>query len=268
MKVPRPNVMPPPGPESPPQDACDLSVVIPAYNEEARLPATLRRILAYLDGRALRYEVLVVDDGSRDRTADVARELLAPLGGRGRVLRQDRNRGKGAAVRRGMLAAHGARVLFSDADLSTPIEEIEKLERAVAAGAKVAIGSRAVDRRTVEAHQPLAREIIGRLFNLLVQVFAVRGIRDTQCGFKLFTRDVVEPIFGRSRIDRFGFDVEAVTLARRLDASIAEVPVRWANDADTRVSLVQGAKAFLDPLRVRLGIIRGLYDRPPRAPES
>jgi dolichyl-phosphate beta-glucosyltransferase len=160
-----------------------------------------------------------------------------------------------------MLAARGDLVLFTDADLSTPIEEIEKLERAVAAGAGIAIGSRAVDRRMVERRQPWARDMMGRLFNLVVRLCAVRGIKDTQCGFKLFTREAARMIFERTRIDGFGFDVEVLALAQWLGVPIAEVPVRWINNTDTRVRLAQGAKAFLDPLRVRLGILRGVYDR-------
>jgi len=240
-----------------------VSIVVPAYNEAARLPSSLGPICEYLERRCgQRCEVIVVDDGSTDRTVEVAERGLVALGSRGRVLRHFTNRGKGAAVRTGMLAARGELVLFTDADLSTPIEEIEKLERAIAAGAEIAIGSRAVDRRTVERRQPWARDMMGRVFNLVVRLFAVRGIKDTQCGFKLFTREAARLIFERTRIDGFGFDVEVLALAQRLGLSIAEVPVRWLNNADTRVRLAQGAKAFLDPLRVRLGMLRGVYDRP------
>ncbi len=239
-----------------------VSIVVPAYNEAARLPSSLVPICEYLERRgARRWEVIVVDDGSRDRTVEVAEQGLVALGGRGRVLRHPSNRGKGAAVRTGMLAARGDLVLFTDADLSTPIEEIEKLERALAAGAEIAIGSRAVDRRMVERRQPWARDMMGRLFNLVVRLYAVRGIKDTQCGFKLFTREAARTIFERTRIDGFGFDVEVLALAQWLGVPIAEVPVRWINNTDTRVRLAQGAKAFLDPLRVRLGILRGVYDR-------
>ncbi|HLK10800.1 MAG TPA: dolichyl-phosphate beta-glucosyltransferase [Candidatus Binatia bacterium] len=239
-----------------------LSIVIPAYSEEARLPSSILRIGEYFATRGASWEVVVVDDGSTDRTVEVAEKALAGYGGASRVLRHPTNRGKGAAVRTGMLAARGDLVLFTDADLSTPIEEIEKLERAIAAGAKIAIGSRAVDRRTVERRQPWVRDMTGRLFNFVVRLFAVRGIKDTQCGFKLFTRETIRPIFERTRIDGFGFDVEVLALAQRLGFPIAEVPVRWINNTDTRVRFAQGAKAFLDPLRVRLGMLRGVYDRP------
>lgn len=240
-----------------------LSIVIPAYNEEARLPSTMLRIAEYVAAHpARRCEILVVDDGSMDGTGDAAAKALGRVSVPGRVLRHPTNRGKGAAVRTGMLAARGDLVLFTDADLSTPIEEIAKLERAIAAGAEIAIGSRAIDRRTVERRQPWARDMMGRVFNLVVRLFAVRGIKDTQCGFKLFRREAARQIFERTRIDGFGFDVEVLALAQRLGLSIAEVPVRWLNNADTRVRLAQGAKAFLDPLRVRLGMLRGVYDRP------
>jgi dolichyl-phosphate beta-glucosyltransferase len=158
-----------------------------------------------------------------------------------------------------MLAARGNRILFSDADLSTPIEEVEKLERALDDGAEIAIGSRSVDRRLVEQRQSLPRDLMGRLFNLVVRLSAVRGIGDTQCGFKLFTRDVVGPVFERTHLDRFGFDVEVLAIAQRLGIRIAEVPVRWRDSPGSRVTLVQGGRAFLDPLRVRLGLLTGRY---------
>jgi len=240
-------------------NALELSVVIPAYNEVGRLPASLDRIIAYLDTRAIDYELLVVDDGSSDGTAAAAEAILAPLGERGRVLRNPQNMGKGASVRRGMLAARGARVLFSDADLSAPIEELPKLDQAIDAGAGVAIGSRGVDRSLIEERQPMLRTLMGRFFNLVVQMFAVRGVRDTQCGFKLFAVEVVSPIFARTRIDRFGFDVEVLALAQRLGIPIAEVPVRWHDSPGSRVTLYQGARAFLDPMRVRLGMMLGRY---------
>src|SRR6185295_15240604 len=238
----------------------ELSVVIPAYNERRRLPPTLERMIAYLDGRPRPYEIIVVDDASSDGTSEVARTLLAPLGERGRVLRREDNRGKGASIRRGMLAARGARVLFSDADMSTPIDEIEKLERALAGGAQVAIGSRALQRALVEKPQGWLRDHLGRLFNAVVRLFALRGIADTQCGFKLFTAEVVGPIFSRQRITSFGFDVEVLAIARHLGYGIVEVPVRWINDTESKVTMLQGARAFLDPLRVRLALALGQYD--------
>ncbi len=248
----------------------DLSIVVPAFNEAGRLPRSLERIVGFLQARGTPFEVIVVDDGSHDGTAAAAEAVLAALGDAGRVLRNPCNVGKGASVRRGMLAAGGARVLFTDADLSAPIEELAKLERALDDGAGVAIGSRALDRALIEERQPWARDLMGRVFNLVVQMAAVRGIRDTQCGFKLFARDVVAPIFGRTRIDRFGFDVEVLALAQRLGVGVAEVPVRWRNSPGSRVTLVQGARAFLDPMRVGVGLALGRYGlrRPLRRAEA
>ena len=238
-----------------------LSVVIPAFEEARRLPATLAAVIAYASGLGRSVELIVVDDGSRDATAARAAEALAPLGARSRVLRLETNRGKGAAVRAGVRAARGERVLVSDADLSTPIEELASLERALDAGADVAIGSRALDRSRVERRQALLRDWSGRLFNLVVQLVALPGIHDSQCGFKLFRRAAAERVFARATLDGFGFDVEVLAIARRLGYRIAEVPVRWKNDDDSRVSFARGALAFLDPLRVRLAIWRGRYDR-------
>jgi dolichyl-phosphate beta-glucosyltransferase len=234
-------------------------VVVPAYNEARRLPATLASVIAYLDGRSRPYELLVVDDGSADATAEVAARGLSVLGERGRVCRLPRNRGKGGAVRAGVEAARGERVLVTDADLSTPIEELEALERACQAGADVAIGSRALDRSLITRRQPPLREWSGRLFNGVVQLFALPGIRDSQCGFKLFRGDVAKDVFSRAKSDGFGFDVEVLAIARHLGYRIAEVPVRWRNDDDSRLSVARGALAFVDPLRVRLGLWLGRY---------
>jgi dolichyl-phosphate beta-glucosyltransferase len=238
-----------------------LSVVVPAFDEARRLPATLASLTAYLAGRGRAWELIVVDDGSRDATAEVATRTLSALGERGRLVRLPANRGKGAAVRAGVEATRGEQVLVTDADLSTPIEELEALERACAAGADVAIGSRALDRSLIVRRQPLLREWSGRLFNLVVQIFALPGIRDSQCGFKLFRGEAARDVFGRARSSGFGFDVEVLAIARHLGYRIAEVPVRWRNDDDSRLSLVRGAAAFVDPLRVRLGLWLGRYGR-------
>ena len=231
-----------------------LSVVVPAYNERARLPPTLRRIGAYLGGRA--HEIVVVDDGSTDGTAEAAHaagvERLV-------VLRNEGNRGKGYAVRRGMLAARGARRLMSDADLSTPIEELARLEQALASGHQIAIGSRALEGARIEVRQPWYRENMGRLFNVFVRALAVPGVRDTQCGFKLFTAGAAEVVFAAARLDGFSFDVEALYIARQLGYRIAEVPVSWRNDAATRVGLRGGFQAFPDLLRIRFNHWRGYY---------
>ncbi len=235
----------------------DLSVVIPALNEEARLPASLEALAAWHSSRPgpLVLEVVVVDDGSSDRTAERAAETGRRLGLALRVLRHPGNRGKGAAVRTGVLAAEGALVLISDADFSTPIGEWERL---AAAGAPVAIGSRGVDESLVKERQPLARVLVGKLFNRLVRLLLVPGIRDTQCGFKLFTREAARAVFTRATVDRFAWDVEALLLARKRGFPIAEVPVLWFNSPDSRVTLLRGAEAYLDLFRIRRRVSRAL----------
>ena len=232
-----------------------LSVVIPAFNEARRLPATLARVGEHLAAQGRPHEILVVDDGSADGTADVARAGGVDV----RVLRHEPNRGKGYAVRRGMLAATGARRLMTDADLSTPIEELARLEAELDRGWDVAIGSRAVAGARVEVHQPAYREAMGRVFNVLVQVLLLPGLADTQCGFKLFTAGAADAAFRACRLDGFSFDVEALYVARLRGLRIAEVPVVWRNDAATRVSLGGGGTAFLDLLRIRIAATRGAY---------
>lgn len=238
-----------------------LSLVVPAFNEEKRLPVSLARISEWLGSRTppLSVEVLVVDDGSADRTAAVAEKTASGLGLNVRVLRLPENRGKGAAVRAGVLAAEGEQVLVTDADLSTPIEEVEKL---LAAGTPVAIGSRAVDATLVKQRQSIFRVASGKAFNLAVRVLVVSGIRDTQCGFKLFRRDAAREVFSRASVDRFAFDVEALLLARRLGYPIAEVPVLWFNSPDTRVGFGGGLEAFAALFRIRRLVSRAMRERP------
>lgn len=235
--------------------------MIPAYNEAQRLPPTLAKIRAYLETRGESYEIVVVDDGSRDATAESAE---AAGGATIRVLRNPRNRGKGHSVKKGMLAARGARRLMSDADLSTPIEELAGLMARMDAGYDIVIASRAVPGARVEVHQPLLREAAGRAFNVMVRLCAVPSIHDTQCGFKLFTAGAAEAAFGPARLDGFSFDVETLFIATKRGLKIAEVPVVWRNDAATRVSGLGGAAAFLDLLRIRWSDWRGLYEAGPR----
>lgn len=237
-----------------------ISIVIPAYNEEKRLPATLERIRQYLAGAGWDFaEILIVDDGSRDRTVAVAKKF-AKRAGRVRVLCNPGNRGKGYSVRHGMLKASGEWVLFTDADLSAPIEELDKLWAAAhEARAQVTIGSRAIDRSLIGTHQPVFRETAGKLFNLAVRLITFLPFHDTQCGFKLFEAKAAREIFRRQRLERFGFDVEILFIARRLGYSAIEVPVRWNDVAGTKVSAFNGLSAFLDPLRVRLNQWKGRY---------
>lgn len=228
---------------------CDISLIIPAYNEAARLGSTLERAVEYLSRRGGSYEVLVVDDGSRDRTVQVA-EGFADRGVR--VIRHERNRGKGAAVRTGVLASQGDEVLLSDADASTPIEELEKLELSLAA-APVVFGSRAVDGADVRQHQPFYRELMGKTFNRIIRLLGVRGVSDTQCGFKLLAGDVARELAARLTVDGFAYDVELVWLARRRGHAIAEVGVIWVNSPDSRVDPIRSSLSMLrDVIRMRV----------------
>lgn len=222
-----------------------LSIVVPAYNEAGRIRASLERMDAYLSDRPYTSDILVVDDGSTDATAEIVESLQCQ---RVRLLRYDANRGKGHAVRYGMLRAKGEYVLFSDADLATPIEEVEHLFAALSAGADIAIGSRDVAGSRLERRQSPIRELGGKLFNRLVQALAVPGIQDTQCGFKLFTQEAAHTVFGICRIDNFSFDVEALYVARRLGFRIAEVPVRWRHQEGSKVRLWRDGPRMLRTL--------------------
>ncbi|HEX3742908.1 MAG TPA: dolichyl-phosphate beta-glucosyltransferase [Bryobacteraceae bacterium] len=232
-----------------------ISIVIPAYNEEKRLPATLTAVKAYLASTTWEFsEIVVVDDGSRDGTAELARQAGV------RVLQNPGNRGKGYSVRHGMLEAKGDWLLFSDADLSTPIEEVEKLWSAIdREHASAAIGSRDLDRSLIGVRQPLFREMGGRFFNLVIRLSTGLPIHDTQCGFKLFERAAAHEIFRRQRVERFGFDVEVLYIAQRLGYRTLEVPVRWNDVAGTKVKMLGALAAFLDPLKVRWNGIAGKY---------
>ncbi len=232
-----------------------ISIIIPAYNEEKRLPSTLKMVKAYLDRTPWDFcEVVVVDDGSRDGTVRVAESAGV------RVLRNPGNRGKGYTVRHGMMEARGEWALFTDADLSSPIEELAKLWDAVErSSAQGAIGSRALDRKLVGVHQPPFREIMGRVFNLMMRLVTWLPFHDTQCGFKLFQTGAAREIFRRQLLDGFGFDVEVLFIAKRLGYRTLEVPVRWNDVAGTKVSLMRGVVAFLDPLKVRWNGLTGKY---------
>lgn len=234
-----------------------LSIVIPAYNEEQRLPATLDKILAYLGRSPVpAMEILVVDDGSKDGTA----ALVQSRGGIIRLVSNPGNRGKGYAVRNGMLSAKGDWILSTDADLSAPIEELEKLMGAAQReNAVVAIGSRALNRKLVKVHQPMMREFSGRAFNLVMRAVTGLPFRDTQCGFKLFRQDAAREIFSRQIEDGFSFDVEDLVIAARLGLRSVEVPVEWSNVEGTKVSLKQGMKSFVDLMRIRARAAGGNY---------
>lgn len=226
-----------------------ISVVVPAYREEQRLPATLDRVLAYLEARRLPFEVLVVDDGSPDRTAEVARSYEA----RGvKLLSQPENRGKGAAVKRGVLASRGAKILLTDADLSTPIEDLERLERELGR-APVVLGSRALGSSEITLRQPFYREAMGKTFNWILRRLGLVRFRDTQCGFKLLEGETGRRLFAELTIERFAYDVELVVLAERHGLAVCEVGVRWADSAASRVNpLSDSARMLWDVLRLSL----------------
>lgn len=227
-----------------------LSIIIPAYDEAKRIIPSLERITAYLSPRLDDYEVIVIDDGSKDQTAPIVTQYSA---NHPQVhLRQNvRNRGKGYSVRHGMLWATGEWLLFSDADLSTPIDELEHFASFIGEF-DVIIGSRGLKDSNIVEHQPVYREWMGRAFNQFVQRAALAGLSDTQCGFKLFSRTCARDVFSRTTIDGFGFDVEALFIAQALGYKIAEVPVTWANDTATKVHAVRdGLRMAGDVLKTR-----------------
>jgi len=222
-----------------------LSVVIPCYNEEQRLPRTIEQVERFLDERKADYELILVDDGSADGTRqvmDAAAERRASV----RIEALPHNRGKGRALAVGVEAARGDEILVTDADLSTPIEELDKLQAALNGGAGVAIASRGLRASRVEVSQPIYRVLMGKGFNLIVQAVLLPGIWDTQCGFKLFRGDVAHRVFTHLTTDGFGYDPEVLYRARKQGVKIAEVPVVWRNSAPTKVSPI---KSSLDMLK-------------------
>jgi glycosyltransferase involved in cell wall biosynthesis len=238
----------------------ELSIVIPSFNEELRLPVTLAEISAYIRASKRETEVIVVDDGSTDRTADVANSFRGEIQ-RLRVVANDTNRGKGYSVRHGMTEARGRIVLFTDADLSAPIDEADKLLAALA-DHDVAIGSRALDRSLISVRQSVFREYAGIVFNFIVRFILRLPFVDTQCGFKAFRRERCRVIFQQQRIERFGFDPELLYLARHHGLSAAEIPVRWAHSPATKVSMLRDSlQMFADIFIIRWNALSGRYPR-------
>jgi len=241
-----------------------LSIVIPAYNESARIAKTLRQVVAYLEDQPAGGEIIVVDDGSKDDTAGVSEAVFAERARRGvetRVIRVEPNRGKGHAVRTGLLAARHTLAAFFDADLSMPISETPKLVEPIRSGQyDVVFGSRALDRKLIGTHQPWAREQSGRVFNLMMRALTGLPFKDTQCGFKAFRMDVCRPVVEGALIDRFGFDVELLFIARRAGLRMLEYPVRWDDVAGGSVSILNGLQGFNELREVRRNAARGLYD--------
>lgn len=237
----------------------NYSIVIPAYNESARLGATLHKVLSYIDQNGCDAEVLVVNDGSRDNTAEIVREM-ARTHSNLRLIDNPGNRGKGYSVRNGMLNANGRIVVFSDADLSAPIEELPKLLQAISQGADIAIGSRWLRAELQTQRQPLHRQLFGRVFNLMLRLTLGLQFADTQCGFKAFRRRTVETIFPLQRIERWGFDPEILFLARKFGYKVVEIPVEWGHSGGARINpIVDGSKMFIEMLRIRWYDFTGKY---------
>ncbi len=242
------------------------SIVIPVYNESARIPAALASVMGCIRTRGWNAEVLVVNDGSSDSTAEVVR-AFAQTAPEVRLIENPGNRGKGYSVRSGMLQARGNVVLFTDADLSAPIEEAERLFAAIKQGADIAIGSRWLEKDRQTQRQPLYRQFFGRCFNAVTRFIMRLPFADTQCGFKAFTREAAQTVFQLQTIERWGFDPEILFIALKRDFWIIEVPVSWAHDARSRMSyLKDGFKMLQEITIVRWNAFRGRYDKPVDAP--
>ena len=237
-----------------------VSIIIPAYNESQRIGQTLDRVLDCIDRRGWDAEVLVVDDGSTDNTREIVRGYMERCSSL-HLLRNPGNRGKGYSVRNGLLQALGDVVMFTDADLSAPIDEAERLFDAIRDGADVAIGSRWLERQRQTIHQPLYRRFFGRCFNAVTRVIMDLPYADTQCGFKAFRRPAAQIIFRLQRIERWGFDPEILFIARRLRYRVQEVPVTWGHDERSKISYLRdGAKMLEDMARIRSNSLRGRYE--------
>ncbi|MFQ5620446.1 MAG: dolichyl-phosphate beta-glucosyltransferase [Candidatus Nanoarchaeia archaeon] len=230
-----------------------ISIVIPVYNEEVRVVEGITAKLEY--AKKGDFEIIVVDDGSTDNTKKIVQEQFPNV----KLMGYEHNKGKGNAVKMGMLAAKGDLVLFTDLDLSTPMEELDKFLPYLKEF-DIVIGSRAMKESKVEKHQDFYREFAGKTFNKIVRIFAVRGIKDTQCGFKLFTRKAAQDIFPRVTIEAWGFDIEALMIARLLGYKIKELPVKWVDDDRTKLNLVKASiRMFFDIFQVRWNTILGKY---------
>ncbi len=230
-----------------------ISIIIPAYNEEYRIGRTLEKIRNFLKKKDYTYEVLVVDDGSTDKTAQTALDSALCKEGHLRLIKNEANRGKGYSVKKGIISSLGEYILFSDADLSTPIEQLDKLFGFINNGYDIVIGSRALPDSDVRVHQPWYRERMGKTFNFLVKSMLMKGINDTQCGFKLFKSSLAKEIASNMKLNGFSFDVEMLYLAVKNKYKIKEVPVIWMNSPKSKVSPVfDSTRMFFDLIRIRL----------------
>jgi dolichyl-phosphate beta-glucosyltransferase len=236
-----------------------LSVIIPAYNEEKRLPKTLKEIDEYLRKQNYDYEILVVNDGSQDKTAEIVKELIPKIKNLNLIDNQ-KNNGKGYVIRQGMLKAKGKYRIFTDADNSTSLDQIEKMFPFFQEGFDVIIGSRDIKGAKIVLPQPWWRRLLGNIFNLIVQVICgLWGIWDTQCGFKGFTERATKDIFSKTKINRFAFDVEVLVIAKKLGYKIKEIPVVWINDPESKVKFKSMIKMLFEVFQIRLNLIKKIY---------
>ena len=242
----------------------DLSIVVPTFNEETRIGPALWRISDFLAGYPWRHEIIVVDDGSTDGTISLVESLAGEMDAL-RILVNDTNRGKGFSVRKGFMNARGKTLIFSDADLSTPIEELVGMWGYLREGFQVVIGSRALEGSRILVRQARHREAMGKMFNILVRILTPLGFRDTQCGFKCFQKKAALDICGLMTVDGFSFDVEMLLIAGKLGYRIKEVPVQWSNSQESRVGLVTGSWRMLaDLVRIGWNDFRGVYPVTPK----
>lgn len=239
----------------------DLSIIVPAYNEENRITETIKKISAYIIEKKLDAEIIIVNDGSKDKTENVIKQIEKEKT-LVRIISYSQNRGKGFAVKTGGLSALGKKILFTDADNSTPIEELEKLLKTMnETSAEIVIGSRHLNKSSVKIAQGTLRKIIGKVGNFLIQILVLRGIKDTQCGFKLFTRDSAKTIFQMQKIDRWGFDIEILSIAKKLKYKIKEVPVSWFNDAESKLNPIRDAlRTLKELLYIKFNLLTGRYN--------
>ena len=241
----------------------NLSIVIPAFDEQSRLGDSVRKTLRYIESEKLNAELIIVDDGSDDKTAEVGEKACAEFPGiKTKVIRYEKNRGKGYAVKTGLLAAEADIALFSDADLSTPIEELPKLIEPIASGnCDVTFGSRALDRSLIGVHQSWRREQGGKVFNFIVRMLTGLPFWDTQCGFKAFNMKKFRPLLNLMQIERFGFDVEFLYVANLHGLKLREIPVRWNHDERTKVSVLRDSQRMFNEVRlIRKNAKKGVYD--------
>ncbi|MFW6233692.1 MAG: dolichyl-phosphate beta-glucosyltransferase [Nanoarchaeota archaeon] len=239
----------------------EISIIIPAYNEEKRIEPTIIKILKYIKPKFNKFELLIIDDGSKDKTIDIISKYQKE-NNEIKILKNIKNKGKGYSVKKGILDSKYDLVLFSDSDLATPIEELEKLKKQIDKGFDIAIASRNLNTSNIVVKQPLYRQILGNLFPYFVQIIAVSGIKDTQCGFKMYKNNVAKEIAKRQTLERFSFDVEQLFIAKKMKYKIAEVGVTWIDKEGSKVSTIKdGLRMLRDLFIIRLNHSKGIYKK-------